>query len=150
MVTAIFAAPYIVTAAQLAEDSCTTQPLLQLEVQILTEYHCCCVLNPGRLVFCTAAVILAQRSFLQDLVLLKEDRRFWNSFCPEAVHINAWNKDIISKIVLRVVSTCLPGVENDGSEVLVFSRGEVVEPLVDTLVIHLQREARVRRLVRTS
>ena len=58
------------------------------------------MLSPGRLAFCTAAVILVQRSFLQDLVLLKEDRRFWNSFCPEAVHINAWNKEIISKLVL--------------------------------------------------
>ena len=59
-------------------------------VQSLAKDHCCWVLSPGKLAFCTAAVILDQRSFLQDLVLLRDDRRFWNSFCPEAVHMNAY------------------------------------------------------------
>ena len=31
-------------------------------------------------------------------------------------------------------------MENDGGEILVLSRGEVVQPLVDTLVIHLGEE----------
>ena len=41
------------------------------------------------LAFCTALVILAHRSFLQVLVLLKEVRRFWKSLCPDAVHMKA-------------------------------------------------------------
>ena len=39
------------------------------------------------------------------------------------------------------MATCLPGMKNNGSEVLVLSRGQVVEPLMDTLVIHLQGRA---------
>ena len=46
------------------------------------------------LAFCTAVLILAHRSFLHVLVLLKEVRRFWNSLCPEAVHMKAWNIEI--------------------------------------------------------
>jgi len=42
------------------------------------------------LAFCTAVLILAHRSFLHVLVLLKEVRRFWNSLCPEAVHMKAF------------------------------------------------------------
>ena len=42
--------------------------------------YCCWVLIPEMLAFCTAAVILAHRSFLQDLVLLKDESKFWKSF----------------------------------------------------------------------
>ena len=92
---------------------------------------------PGRLALWTAAVIFAHRSFLQLLVRRREERRFWNSFWPLCVHIKAWRGKWGEEKWTR---ENLSRVKYDSSEVLVFSRREVVESLVDALVVHLQNK----------